>query len=481
MDNKVWQLLGGFLLAAGLHAGAQDTTKRKTIDITSSFKPVLREAVKVNFSAVPPIADTARPRLVYNIPAQYLFLTYQPGDLKPVALQADTGTTWQNDNYIKLGVGNVHIPYIKAGFSFGDGKRSFFNVFADQVSSKGRLPFQKNNFTGVKLVGSVKTDKDLEWKGSLGFRSDQYFLYGYQPDSLKFSKDQLRQTFQTFEGKLGVRNLDPTEFGLTYNPNIRVSVFSDNHQPKASETNAVLNLPLEKSIGKSFAFNLAFTADLTNYKVNDVPAIQNNLYFVSPAFLLKSPNLFLQASVLPSWDNGLFTLLPNFMADIKTNDQRFGIQLGWIGYYDKGSYQRFESVNPWLAQPNTLLNTRVQERYAGFKGSVSNHITYSAKIGFVQYKNLPLFVNDSAGDAGKQFVIRYETSMESLQLHGEVVYTRGEQFSLKAALNFNQYTKLTSEAKAWGLLPFELNTTLRWQVLKDFWAKVDLFAWDGAQ
>jgi hypothetical protein len=468
------------MLASGLQVNAQDTTKRRTIEITSSFKPVLREAVKINFNAAPPVADTARPRLTYTIPAQYLFLTYQPAEMKPVALQADSLASWENDNYIKVGVGNKHLPYIRTGFTFGDSKSSIFNIFANQLSSKGSLPFQKNSLTDVKLMGTVKTAKNLEWNGSLGFKNDDYYLYGFRPDTLKYNTDQLRQQFQTFEGKLSLHNMEPTEFGLTYHPNIRVSVFSDNHNPKASEANTVLNLPLEKTLGKDYGFNLGFTADLTNYKLSGAKAVQNNIYFVTPAFLIKTKNLFLQASVAPSWDNQAFTLLPNFMADISTSDQRFGIQLGWIGYYNKGSYQRFESINPWLAQPNFLLNTRMQERYAGFRGSLDNHFSYSAKVGFLQYKNMPLFVNDSVG-GGKQFLIRYESSMEALQLHGELSYVQGEDFSATASLNLNQYSKLKTEAKAWGLLPLEFNTSLKWQAFKDFWAKLDLFAFDGAQ
>jgi hypothetical protein len=387
---------------------------------------------------------------------------------------------WTNYNYIKVGVGNVHIPYIKTGFSFGDGKTSLFNIFANQLSSSGSLPFQKNSLTDVKVVGTVKTPKNLEWNGSIGFKNDDYFLYGFRPDSLKYTKDQLRQQFQTYEGRLSLRNIEPTEYGLIYHPNLRVSVFSDNHDPKATEANTVLNLPLEKTIGKDFGFNLGVTADLTNYKLTGSDAIQNNIFFVTPAFLIKKPNLFLQASVVPSWDNKAFTLLPNFIADISTSDQRFGIQLGWIGYYDKGSYQRFESINPWLAQPSFLHNTRIQERYAGFKGSLDNHFSYSAKVGFTEYKNMPLFVNDTV-NGGKQFLIRYASSMEALQLHGEVSYIQGEQFSATASLNFNQYTKLMAEPKAWGLLPLEFNTSVKWQAFKDFWAKMDLFAFDGAQ
>ena len=472
----------------GICLRAQDTTKRKTIEITSSFKPVLREAVKINFNAAPPQADTSKPRLNYNIPAQYLFLTYQPGEMKPVAFQGDTMKLWENYNYIKLGVGNVHFPYIRTGFTFGDAKTSQFNIFANHLSSKGSLPSQKNSLTDVKMMGTVKTAKNLEWTGSLGFKNDAYYLYGYRPDSLKsrFSDDSLKQFFQTFEGRLSLRNTEPTEFGLTYRPNIRVSYFMDNHDPKASEANTVLNLPLEKSIGKSFGFNLAFTADLTNYRPGGNLSNQNNnVFIVTPAFLVKTPNLYLQASVAPSWDNKKFTLLPNFLADVSTNDQRFGIQLGWIEYYEKGSYQRYASINPWLAQPGLLLNTRVQERYAGFKGSLDKHFSYSAKIGFNQYRNMPLFVNDTLsetnGSGGRQFDIMYETSMETLQIHGELNYIQGEDFTASASLNYQQFHKLQTQAKAWGLLPLELNTSLKWQAFKDFWAKVDLFAFDGAK
>ncbi len=92
MNSKPIFILGILLAGICTDASAQrDTTgKRRTIDITSSFKPVLRDAAKINFNAAPPVADTSRPKLNYNIPAQYLFLSYQPGEMMPVALPADT-------------------------------------------------------------------------------------------------------------------------------------------------------------------------------------------------------------------------------------------------------------------------------------------------------------------------------------------------------------------------------------------------------
>jgi len=460
-------------------AVAQDSLKRKTIEITSTFKPVLRDAVKINFNAAPPALDSSRPSLKYDLPVQNLSFNYIPIAIKPVPLEADSNTTWKNSNYIKVGIGNVHLPFLQSGFSFGDGKNTFFNVFARHLSSKGSLPFQKNSQTAANAEATYKTPKNLEWNAALGFKSDDYFFYGYQPSTLVFNKDELRQRFQTFEGKLSMRNIEPTTYGLNYNPNFKTSVFSGKNEfKKATESNTVLNLPLQKSIGKIFGIKLGVTADLTSYSPANKTRIQNNLYYFSPSLLLKTPNVYLEAGLIPSWDNGLFSTLPNFMADITTNDKRFTLQLGWIGYYNKGSYERFASINPWITQPDRLLNTRVQERYAGFKGSVLNHFTYSAKAGFVTYRNMPLFVNDSSD--GKTFLTVYSPSMEAIQFHGEIGYTQGETFTATAKLTWNQYSKITDQTRAWGLLPLEFNVNLNWQVIHNVWIKGDLFAWDGA-
>jgi len=472
-----------FLFSIGLSAVAggfaQDTTgKKRTIDITSSFKPVLREAVKINFNAAAPVADTSKPKLKYSIPQQNLLLGYLPAPLKPVALQIDTATGWKYSNYIKVGVGNIHIPYAQAGFSFGDGKNSFFNVFAKGYTSKGKQDFQKNNYTAVSAAGTVRTASNLEWNGSIGFKSEDYFLYGFQPSTLPFTKDFLRQRFQTYGAKVSLRNMQPTEFGLTYNPNVKVDVFSGNNfNGKATETNTVLNLPLTKTFD-DFAFNLGFTADLTNYKDVSKSATQNNLFYVSPAVQYKNDNFYLSAGVSPSWDNKRFHLLPNIMADIVTNDKSFTFQAGWIGYYEKGSYQRYAGINPWLAQPKLLLNTRTQELYAGIKGSLLDHISYSAKIGAVQYRDMPLFVNDSTD--GKTFDILNSPSVQAIKMHGEIGWTKGEDLSWNNTITVTDYRKVDLQDKPWGLVPLEITSSLRWQLFKDFFLKGDLYGYRGA-
>ena len=132
-----------FLLGLGVFSfvvsfSQRDTTKPKAIDITSAFKPVLRDAGQINFNATPPSADTAKPKLQYEIPNPNLLFAYQPGTLKPLALQIDSATVFGNSNYIKAGFGSLRTPFIQAGFSFGDGNMAGGNIYAKHVSSQGK-------------------------------------------------------------------------------------------------------------------------------------------------------------------------------------------------------------------------------------------------------------------------------------------------------------------------------------------------------
>jgi len=142
---------------------------------------------------------------------------------------------------------------------------------------------------------------------------------------------------------------------------------------------------------------------------------------------------------------------------------------GWLGYYNKTTYESLAGKNPWLAQPTFLLNTRIKEIYGGFKGSAGSHFTYNAKIAYQKINNQPLFVNDTI--TGKSFNIVNESSMDNLQLHGELGYTMQEKFSFMAGASFNHYTNLTDNEKAWGMLPVEINAALRWQIVPDVLVK----------
>ena len=477
---KTLYLLTFGILSFGISYAQQDTLKKgKVVDITSAFKPVIKESAKINFNASPAVNDTTKPRLNYDIPNQNLLFAYQPGSLRPLALDIDTGGAWDVNSYIKAGFGSLKTPFVQAGFSFGDGETAGVNIFAKHVSSEGKIDFQDYRNTKVDLKGFLKTTKKMEWNGRLGMNQERYYKYGYQPSTLVFPKDTLLQQFQTWSGGIGVHNTERTQFGISYAPEILINVFSD--ERNNSESNTYLNVPMQKTVGKMFAVNLAATFDLTKYKPDNKPTVDNTFYYLSPSLLVKTSKVNAQIGIRPSWDNKTFKLFPNVTGEFSTEDKRFIFQAGWSGYIRRTSYQSLVSTNPFIMQPTSLKNTWVEERYAGFKGSIGDHFTYNAKLGFHKYKNQPLFIQPGFGNDGKTFGVVYEPQMKAFNYSSELVYTEQEKFSVMAGINFYKYTGLKIYDKAYGLVPLELRSAIRVQVMKDLWIKSDIFLWEGSQ
>lgn len=472
--------LGLGIFSLGIANAQKDTTKKGGIDIVSSFKPVLREAAKINFNATPPSVDTTKAKLNYEIPNQNLLFAYQPGALKPLALDIDSTGNFNNSSYIKAGFGSLRTPYVQAGISFGDGKTAGLNIYAKHVGSDGKRDFQKFAHTNVKLAGYFKSGNNLQWDASIGMNQLRTYKYGYEPQSLVLPVDSIKRNYQTISGRLAMHNIKKTEFGLTYSPEIKIDVFSDNL--KNSESNTVINLPLQKSIGKVFAVNLGLTFDLTRLSPDGKAAFNNTMYYISPSVLFKTPKINAQVGIRPSWDNKTFKMFPNILADISTEDRRFTFQAGWTGYVRKTTYQYLGSQNPWLWLPTTFKNTWIEERFAGFKGSVGDHFSYAAKVGFNKLNNQPLFINDtSAAGDGKSFQVVNESRINVVNFGGELGFNIHEKFSLITGLTFNQFTGFQDQEKAWGLIPLELKAAMRLQVIKDLWLKTDLYAFSGAQ
>ncbi len=454
-------------------ASAQDTTGRK-IKITSSFKPVLKEAAKINLNASPAVNDTSRPRLQYNIPSQSQNFAFQPGTLRPLALAVDTGGNWTNESYIKAGYGNFKTPFVQLGVSYGDGKAAGVNLYARHVSSKGKIQFQDYSNTTAEANAFFKAG-NIEWNARVGGLKEGYNKYGFLPRTLVFPEDSINVDFTTYRARVAFRNINRTALGISYAPEIKIDRFSDGLDN--SETNTYLHLPLQKTIGKVFAVDVAATANLSKYSPRNKEGISNNWFAVSPSVLYKTANINLQLGLRPAWDNGAFKLFPNLMAEVASSDNRFAFQAGWTGYLRNAGYQYQTRINPWVWAPATVFNSSVEERYAGIKGSLADHFSYSAKASFNTIKNQPLFTNDTTA-GGKSFRVINEPRLNVLNIGGEIGYTVGERFSVLSNLQINQYNPKDAD-KAWGLLPLEWKTTMRLQVLRDLYMTSDLYAFNG--
>src|SRR5829696_7010119 len=215
-------ILAAGILLISFASQAQDTIRKKEVNITSTFKPSLKEAAKININATPPTPDTTRPRLQYSIPNQNLSFAFQPGSLKPLALSIDTGGRWNNDSYIKVGFGSLKTPFIQTGLSVGDGKTIGLNGYAKHYSSKGKIKYQDVLHTNIDLNAFVQTSKNLEWNARFGGLQEKYKKFGYEPKSSVLPMDSIEIKYQSWSGRLALHNINRTEFGLYYAPEMKI-------------------------------------------------------------------------------------------------------------------------------------------------------------------------------------------------------------------------------------------------------------------
>ncbi|MEO7801684.1 MAG: hypothetical protein ABIR81_06780 [Ginsengibacter sp.] len=461
------------LCAISKTANAQrDTTKRQSIDITSTYKPVLRNAVKINLSASPLAADTNRPRLAYNIPSQQLFFSYQPISLKPLSLAQDTALQLGGRNFVKAGFGNFSTPYVGAGLSFGDGKQGFINLYGNYTSSKGKIEYQDFSQVKLKATGSY-FNKGNEAYGNVGIYQDQYYLYGFDHALHNYTKDSLSRKYQDIALQAGFRNTDVNKLGINYNPNARVHVFT--RANFVTENNLIIEAPVEKKFGEDVAFKITARAELTNLtdkKGSIDTKFNNNLVQLAPELVYYSDRFTIHGGVTPSWDNGQLSVLPNIYGEAQLQDNVFLIQAGWIGRYTNNTFRKLSGENPYMQDPTFLLNTKETEFYGGVKATLGAHFSFNAKSSFIKYNNIPLFINDPL--YAKSFYISNESKMSNLHVHGDLSYISQDKFTLSAALDLNTYTGLKDNAKAWHKVPIQLTGSARWNAFKQVILKADL-------
>lgn len=480
MNSIKYSVLFFVAIAAVSKTSAQrDTTKKQSIDITSSYKPVLRNAVKINLSAMQLSADTSKMKMNYTVPAQNLFYTYQPIPLRPLALQPNDSLQLGVRNYLKIGIGNFSTPYLSTGLSFGDGKTSLINIYGDYVASKGKIKYQDYSKLNVKATGSYFTGQN-EVYGSAGLSLHDNYLYGYDHTIHSYTKADVLQRFQNFSVGAGVRNAQANKLGINYNPSLLINVFTS--QNKLSESNVQLNIPLEKVFDEKITAKIAATADITSYKTkNLLPEnikISNNVFQIAPEVIYTAPMYTIHGGLTPAYSNKKFAVLPNIYGEMRLSEKKFLVQAGFVGKIIKNSYNNLSAINPYLLPVTAQINTKETELYGGIKSTVGKHFNFSAKAGLVHFNNFAFLVNDTITDE-KGFLVSNDDNVNALRLHADMSYINQDKFTITGGVTFNGYTDLQNNAAAYGTVPIEITASMRWWAFNKVLLKSDLYVFGG--
>lgn len=454
---------------------SKDTLKPGVVTITSSYKPTLRGAAKINFTASPTVIDTNRFTLNYSIPAQNLFFSYQPVPIKPISLVNDSSLIWVNKNYVKLGYGNFSTPFVDAAFSFGHPSKTIYTVQANYVSSKADVPFMEFTKASIKANAKINSLKNESTLG-LHFNLSQQFRYGINGGI--FTPDLLRNNFNTIGVFGSLKSKIPNEKGISVNPTIKLDLFSDNKN--GSEINAYVNAPIHKLLNDNFSLQLGVMADVASFSNKASQKLNTSIVGVQPSVAYNSKSFIIKAGLYPTWSNSEFALMPNIFAETNLLSDKFKFFAGWQANFTKNSYQNLAAINPFIVQPTLLQNTKLNEQFVGFKGSLNAHISFKAQVGLQNFSNMALFINDSTNFKSQDFLVVYEPSLSALNISGEVNYTLQEKLSIAVAAKITQFTQQQKYDKAFGFMPLELSGFARYKLFKDLQLKADVFFFGGS-
>ncbi|ACU59817.1 TonB-dependent receptor [Chitinophaga pinensis] len=474
-----------FLAVAGCSAGIltqqqafaqkeKENLKEETIDIISNYRPKLRDAAKLNLTASLPSFDTTRPALQYQVPALNLYFMYQPIPLKPLALGKDSLSRLQN-NFIKAGYGNLSTPLIQAGFGTGRQEKYNLGVYVNYTSSKGDIKNQ--DYSTLNILGSGTYFTPLwEINGSIGYDRNQIHYYGYDHATLEFSKNDVKQNFNQFTAQVGVKNRPLNDWAFRFEPSAKFIYFSDAYKRK--EPTVVFKVPVSKQLFEDIYIKAEGVFDLSSFKEDDHPQVNNNVVAIHPALEIVKPRFMLHAGVNPTWTNSKFYLLPDIVNESHIIYKKVILSSGWISYINKNSFRNLANQNPFLGSYGEgILNTRVEEKYTGIKGTIGSHFNYNTKFAAVTWHNMPLFVNDSID--GKTFYTKNEEELRAFNLHAEVGYIQEEKFQLRLAFDWFNYNKQKSEIKPWGLIPFQADAFAQYTLAKKLHLNANLYYLGG--
>ena len=151
---------------------------------------------------------------------------------------------------------------------------------------------------------------------------------------------------------------------------------------------------------------------------------------------------------------------------------------GLRGFYEINSYRNLAHFNPFITQPSNIFNTRNTEFFAGIKGNGGSHFSYLANVGYVQRKNVALFMNDTSR-TGNTYRAMQEEQVNSLRLHGELSYQNADKLYWSNSFNAQTFGGLKTYDKAYGLIPLEIQSHARVKVQEHLYVTADLYYFEG--
>jgi hypothetical protein len=448
--------------------------KVEEINITSSFKPSIVKTGKLEFFPEIPTKDTHSYRFNYSFDAVNFRTPLSAFSLKPLAYQKPELPSEDNSVYLKLGGGNFNTPFLSAAYQTKT-EKNLISIGVDHISSKGNIPNQQ--YANSKVAGRFmrQVADNQSFSLNLGYHRDAYRNYGYDTAKYSFTEDTLKQHFNLFSFGAEYDLVAGKNSNVFIKPSLKFDYLTTRRDAK--EMNLQLAVPFNYVVGEDIKLSAALNLDYV--QLTDDPLVKTSTVLIQMPLKMDYivDRLYVSGGIIPVLKNNKFVFAPDVKLVYNFKEGSAVRLLGGISNtFNVNSLQKLYQINPFLLTPSRLTVFQQTNYYAGFDWLNAKGLQLQAKMGFLKFKNLPLFINasnDMRVPSGKDFLVLNEERTNAIFIESNLGYIFSDKLSFNSTLKAYSFQSQMSFDEVYGVLPYEFNLDFKWRPIEKLGLKLN--------
>jgi hypothetical protein len=460
-----------------------DSIPEKVVTILSAFKPQLKNVAKIGFVNATALVDTSSVLLNYQVPSQNLSFEYRPISLVPRAIVQDSLVSLTNITNFKIGFGNYSHQYAQLGINTLDKWKNTHSITLFNEASTGTdHHLQIIRELGAKYIGDQYINKYNNIQTQLFYNHSQRYRFGLVPDASRLPESNYEHNFEHMGASFALLNTKVKQRLFNIHPIAKFEHFQGIID--ATNTWYEISNPMYLQFRNKLKFNLDLNYSFNQYNPTGIIHQKNTILRADPAISIEKWGTIIKAGASPVWLNkDDYQFYPNVHLQKKLTDTNYLVKTGWTTLFDNTQYTSLAIQNPWVMPVADMKITTNEKKYITVEVSSGKRLDYSIGVSINEYKNLPFF-NRILGTDVNTFGLKYQAIFEKrasvLELDAKIRYQFSDKLLLVNTLNYKQFNIIKDNAKPWGILPLEVNSTFNWLPSKKWIVEASAQYWTGA-
>lgn len=415
-----------------------------------------------------PEVDLKKISLTYNFQEKKYRFAYSPVPLRPLVLDGHS-TEILNKHHIEMAIGHHRAIRFRSGYDLSKWVKTPLYVDMEHQGFRGGLSHQRYTETEIGIHGS-RVVKGIPMHGAVQFDRKGYGYYGYDRNQYQYEMLDLRQRFTGMRLQAYSDTLRHQSSEITYQGAAEVSMYGDRYA--SFENGLHLKGGLEKWVKQDLKIFSGTLADLNVFR-SSVSVQNNSLLQLNMGLQKNIDDGILQVALNPAMGQK-FHLLPDIFFKYPLSGLHANIELGWRSVVALNTFRSLTTLNPFVFSHYQVVQSKNTEVYGQIKGQYSGGIQYGLKSGVRIMNNLPVFVNDTAGDY-KRMQIQYEAKATAFMLEADLQFKPQPELTAGTSLKWHPIVQTRSGFKAWHYLPFQWNIFGQYNFRNDWQLNADIF------